>query len=316
MLGSLRKISNGAEIETPARMKSLLKKAFARTTAFARRQSSFTPVSPLSEEERAHWKEYGYLVLHGFFSRERVEKINRLVNELWERRSHPDNPLVIDVFIETPRSQRIFFKDAPDEAKAFPYKLNDLYLEFEEITDLALDLDLCMRLHDLLEGDPMAINSLNFERGSQQGYHFDTFFMPPRVPNKMLATWIALEDCSLDAGPLTYYPGSHKIKPYYFSNGRLNVVPEELALWIAYVEREIQALGLKPQQFAARAGDVFIWHSQLLHGGSPIKDLKLTRKSLVTHYLRSRDHPGEYTSVGMHRHYLKRAHQPVVHPKP
>ena len=33
-----------------------------------------------------------------------------------------------------------------------------------------------------------------------------------------------------------------------------------------------------------RAGDVFLWHEQLLHGGTEIADMQRTRKSLVTHY--------------------------------
>ena len=34
----------------------------------------------------------------------------------------------------------------------------------------------------------------------------------------------------------------------------------------------------------AKKGDVFIWHANLIHGGSPIKDHSLTRKSMVIHY--------------------------------
>ena len=49
-------------------------------------------------------------------------------------------------------------------------------------------------LHNLLGGETMAINTLNFERGSQQAYHFDTFYMPAPVKDKVLATRIALED--------------------------------------------------------------------------------------------------------------------------
>ena len=124
----------------------------------------------------------------------------------------------------------------------------------------------------------MACNSLSFERGSQQPAHFDTFYMPPLVPNKMLATWIALEDCSLDAGPLIYYPGSHKLKPYCFSHGGLHAVREEMPQCQRYIQAELEKHDLRPQKFAARAGDVFIWHAQLLHGGSEINNLKLTRK--------------------------------------
>jgi len=38
------------------------------------------------------------------------------------------------------------------------------------------------------------------------------------------------------------------------------------------------------QRFLARKGDALIWAADLAHGGSPITDPRLTRRSLVTHY--------------------------------
>ena len=299
----------------PKPVKALIKDVIATAKTFGHQQSpktKFRRVSWLTDEDYAFWEKNGYLVLSHFFNSERLNAINRLVDEVWKNRAkNPDNPLIADIFIDTNQGRRAFLKDAPDDAKKSPYKLNDLFLEFEEIRALILDFELCKVLHDLLEGEPMVCNSLNFERGSQQPYHFDTFYMPPLVPNKMLATWIALEDCSLDAGPLAYYPGSHKIKPYYFSHGGLNAIQEEMRLCEAYIQTEIERYRLKPKEFAAQAGDVFIWHAQLLHGGSKINDLQLTRKSIVTHYFRINEHPRDYMTIGNYRHYMKRSHQPV-----
>lgn len=267
--------------------------------------------STLTAEDLNFWNENGYLVLKSFFDPQQVEKISSVVDQTWASRAKdPNNPLVADIFIGTEREKRILLKDAPDDAKQLPYKLNDLFLESEEVRNLILNSELCEILQTLLGGEPMVCNSLSFERGSQQFLHFDTFYMPPLVPNKMLATWIAVENCSLDAGPLTYYPGSHKIEPYRFSHGRLHAVAEEMSLWQAYIQQELEKHNLKPQTFAAKSGDVFIWHAQLLHGGSEIKDMSLTRKSLVTHYFRINEHPGDYISVGK-GHYMRRGHQNV-----
>ncbi|HVS44039.1 MAG TPA: hypothetical protein VMU20_17460 [Candidatus Dormibacteraeota bacterium] len=38
------------------------------------------------------------------------------------------------------------------------------------------------------------------------------------------------------------------------------------------------------KRFLARKGDVFIWSADLAHGGSPIEDRSLTRRSLVGHF--------------------------------
>ena len=49
--------------------------------------------------------------------------------------------------------------------------------------------------------------------------------------------------------------------------------------------------GLKPQAFCPRKGDLFIWHGNLVHGGTPIQREELTRKSYVTHYTSLESHP-------------------------
>lgn len=41
---------------------------------------------------------------------------------------------------------------------------------------------------------------------------------------------------------------------------------------------------LEPHYFEARKGDVLIWHANLLHGGSPRRELTRSRKALVCHY--------------------------------
>ncbi|PYR51669.1 MAG: hypothetical protein DMF89_05185 [Acidobacteria bacterium] len=266
--------------------------------------------SPLGEEQEASWDNDGYVVLPRLFSQEQVGRMNALVDELWATRKSDDRDLIIDVFIGTPNERRIRFRNAPDEARFAPYKLDDVYLVSDLARAMVLDKKLVRVLDRLLVGSPVAFNSLTFERGSQQDFHFDTFYMPPSVPNKMCASWIALEDIDESAGPLVFYPGSHKIPPYYFSDGRLNVTLEELGSFREYIGRELENRGLRPVTFPARAGDVFIWHAQLFHGGAPIVDMTRTRRSIVTHYFRVREMaPGAVVDIGDGRFYLQRPHQ-------
>jgi ectoine hydroxylase-related dioxygenase (phytanoyl-CoA dioxygenase family) len=58
-------------------------------------------------------------------------------------------------------------------------------------------------LRQLLEAEPLVCNSLNFERGSRQEYHIDTWYMPPPVDNRMVAAWFALDDVDATNGPLS-----------------------------------------------------------------------------------------------------------------
>jgi len=155
-------------------------------------------VSSLSPRELEGWETQGFIALKSFFSSERTQPINKLVNRLWGDRHSKNNPLVIDVFDGMPEGWRIFFKDAPDEAQRCPYKLNDLYRECPEVRELLLDPRLSRAYHDLIGGAPMLCDSINFEWGRQQDDHFDTFYMPPCGPNRMVGVWIAPEDVSPD----------------------------------------------------------------------------------------------------------------------
>jgi ectoine hydroxylase-related dioxygenase (phytanoyl-CoA dioxygenase family) len=201
---------------------------------------------------------------------------------------------------------------APLSARKQPYKLNDLYLTQQKIRELVVGQRLAPILRELLEGFPMVCNSLNFEFGSQQDYHFDTFYMPSPTPNKMMASWIALEDATTKNGPLSYFPGSHKIEPFLFSNGSTHAIPSEMPEFDKYISAEIETHGLKAETLLADKGDVLIWHSQLLHGGSAIVDKTKTRKSLVTHYFTKEDFPDlEPPKVCDDGGYMDRNAQPV-----
>ncbi len=198
---------------------------------------------------------------------------------------------MIDIFVDTEQQRRVYMVDAPGEARGSPYKLNDLYLTQERIRELIVGERIAPILRHLLGGFPMVCNSLNFEFGSQQPHHFDTFYMPSPTPNKMVASWLALEDTTLENGPLSYYPGSHKIPPYIFSNGTTLAIVDEMPKFNEYITAEIEKRGLTPQTLLAEKGDLLIWHSQLFHGGSEIIDKTQTRRSLVTHYFTKEDFP-------------------------
>jgi len=266
----------------------------------------------LTEQQQQEWDEQGYLLLKGFYSSQQIDELNNLIDRLWKGRKKLDSQYVIDIFVGTAEEQRVYFSDAPIEARQKPYKLNDLFLSRDEIRQMVVGQRLAPILRDLLQGFPMVCNSLNFEFGSQQDYHFDTFYMPSPTPNKMVASWIALENATPDNGPLSYYPGSHKITPYNFSNGTTVAINDEMGAFNEYINKEIEQHGLSPETLLAEKGDVLIWHSQLFHGGSPIKDKSKTRKSLVTHYFTNEDFPNlNPPKVCEDGGYMQRNAQPV-----
>ena len=243
----------------------------------------------LTPAERAQWAAEGFLLLRGAITPAEVARVKAAVDDEWARRA--DNDHHVDVLSGADAGRTFTLAEAPATARREVYKLNNLFARRADIRRVALSPRLRKVFSELLEGEPMICNSLNFERGSQQPYHIDTWYMPPPVEGRMVVASIALDEVGPDNGPVAYYPGSHRIPPWRFSDGRLNEKADEMPQCRAYLEREIAARGLKEAEVRARPGDAFLWHAQLLHGGRPIRDMSLTRSSLVVHYWRAGDLP-------------------------
>jgi phytanoyl-CoA hydroxylase len=272
------------------------------------------PPSALSRDAVAGWRRDGYLVLQKFFDDATVDELNDLIKQLLnpERQSIEwADRIVIDVLAGSHSGRRCLLRDAPSEALQVPMKINDLYLESNVARGLALHPRLVPIITELLDGAPAIRNSLNFIQGSQQGVHADTWYMPPLVKDKLIVSSICLEDVHPDAGALFYYPGSQLIAAYVFSHGGIRAVADEMPACLRYIEGEISRRGLKPETFLGQNGDVFLWSAQILHGGMPINNHALTRRTLVTHYWRAKDIPLQVEQYAPGAFYYKRAHQPV-----
>lgn len=269
------------------------------------------PEKFLTREQRQHWEEKGFLILPQHFSIDQINSINNIVDECWKKSRTAKVETVADIYVERPDAKRVKLHDAPADARNYCYKLNDLFLEYDAVRNLALDPRLASAISELLGGYPLLCNSLNLEFGSQQEYHTDSLYMTPPKKLNLVATWVALEDTRPDAGPLRYYPGSHRIKPFLFSSGRMTAIDAEMNAYRSYMKSEIARLNLREEAFCGRAGDVFVWHSQLFHGGAPIENKQRTRKSVVFHYFRAADIPARHLKVGAGAYYMDRKPQPV-----
>ena len=146
-------------------------------------------------------------------------------------------------------------------------------------------------LRALFEGPALAFQSLHFEVGSTQAIHQDTaYVVVNETPLQLIASWIALEDIVAGSGELTYYVGGHRLREHLYDEGeskhfsRPRDGAEPHLAHLKYLHEESRRLGLHKQSFAARKGDVLMWHSDLPHGGGPITVQGVTRRALVTHY--------------------------------
>jgi hypothetical protein len=97
-----------------------------------------------------------------------------------------------------------------------------------------------------------------------------------------------MEDVGPEAGPLFYYPGSHRwpimsnalIGRRGYGSDLASAQDPYGPAWRALC----QAYGAYEEVFLARKGQALIWCANLLHGGSRQSNPRLTRWSQVTHY--------------------------------
>lgn len=256
----------------------------------------------------AEWKARGVLVLPRFYTDAEVDAVLADYRALWHAgRAH----VAVD---DMDVGRRMRLCDVSTGARtSHRFKVNDLYLEQPSVRHLALNDRLVPLLQRLLGDRPAVCNSLSLEYGTEQPDHVDSLYMTPRTAAHLVAIWVALEDCSPESGLLRYWPGSHRIEPYVFSNGGRHFVPEEMDAWTAWMQTELRKRQLCPELFQANKGDVFAWGAQLLHGGSPIVERGRTRRSIVFHYFSESDcrAMGHRLAPQSGGFWIRRSHQPI-----
>jgi len=224
------------------------------------------------------WIMEGYGILPGVVPRDTIERLNREVEELWQR---GDARARIEIEGRT--------SALDPRLRAEHCKLVDLYAHSRTALELALARPIRAFLRLVFEREPLLFQSLSFERGSEQPVHQDTAYVPLDQPLELVAAWIALEDIQPGSGELVVYPGSHRLPDTLFRGGGRNWNRERDGLDAQRRYHERLLARLDARRFSARLhrprqGDVLFWSADLAHGGSPIEYRGLTRRSLVCHY--------------------------------
>lgn len=237
----------------------------------------------------------GYFLTHIDLSAADADAIDGDVDRLWR-----EKPRNVTFAYDSPPLR---FSDSDERAQRRPrYRIHELHVA----SQLALRLVLDARLHryaSLILGETaVATQSLYFEFGSQQALHRDSTVVPSPEFGALVAAWIALEDIAPESGPLAYVPGSHKFPFYAFRPGEYCYDPSrhsaaDVEAAVKFYDEELRKSGLPELPFLAKRGDVFIWHSALMHGGTPPVSPERTRKSLVIHYSSLRTQPTRLAAV-------------------
>lgn len=225
-------------------------------------KEGFQYFSKDNQQNIIDWSSNGYIILSSFFTDKKCDSISNEIDRLLQ-------------------TGQLHFSN--DNKLMFANKNWDI------IKDVTWQKDLTAILSFLLDKEVVPFQTINFITESQQRAHSDSIHITTCPLRYLVAVWIALEDIDSENGSLFYHKGSHKLP--YLLNGGFNEGATALLLgkkdykdYEDVLEEMIVKNNFKKQEFYAKKGDVFIWHANLVHGGSPILKNNSTRKSMVIHY--------------------------------
>ncbi|MEX2261277.1 MAG: phytanoyl-CoA dioxygenase family protein [Bryobacteraceae bacterium] len=224
-------------------------------------------------EQCRRWAEKGYIILDNLIE-------DRVLDGVW------------DVYEKAIRAGRIVLQpERAGEDDPFPGRFLNPHKKVAAFCRILKRPNLLRWIRVLMEREPKPLQTIASHKGSQQGAHSDSIHMTTYPLGYLSAAWIAFEDIHPDSGPLVIYPGSHKL-PYVFSTNvgisesdfQQNGYSSYQAKYEPFIKQLIEKHGLEPEYFHARKGDVLIWHANLIHGGSPRRNMLLSRKAVVCHF--------------------------------
>jgi hypothetical protein len=173
------------------------------------------------------------------------------------------------------------------QGKVEQLRIQDAWTWNDDVRRLAVNERILRLLGDLYGREALPFQTLNFGVGTQQHFHTDSVHFSSIPERFMCGVWLALEDIHIDAGPLIYYPGSHKWPIYVNEHvGHIHATQKstDQSVYHTLWERLIEHHGIEPERLVVPKGSALIWAANLLHGGDHHRDRARSRWSQVSHY--------------------------------
>jgi hypothetical protein len=170
-------------------------------------------------------------------------------------------------------------------ATSYSLRIPEIHALSPRLRELIAGLALDEYLAAFLPGESRLamLQSLYFPFSSNQASHSDKFLVsPPEAPYRretLIGVWLALDGTDRTNGPLFGWSRSQRVpgKPLLANYKQYGHYARDLGICM------INA-GLQPHFIYADPGDVVLWASDFVHGGSRALDPLRTRRSLVLHY--------------------------------
>ena len=214
--------------------------------------------------------EKGYTIIDLKLSDVFINSINKDISKALQKGDIKKNPKIYH------------YNKFPRIVEAWKYSKN--------VARLANNKELKKVLKFLYDSKPLPFSTINFIGGTEQPFHSDYIHFGSLPHKYLVGAWVALEKTNKYNGALSVIPGSHKFPLIDYQDLKqkkpLNIIELEknYRVYENYIKQLIKLKKLKPKELYLKKGEVILWAANLLHGGSNVKNKKLTRRSQVIHF--------------------------------
>ena len=214
--------------------------------------------------------EKGYTIINLNLSDRFINNINFDISKALEKGDIKKNPKIYH------------YNKFPRIVEAWKYSKN--------VAKLANNSKLNKILKFLYQSKPLPFSTINFIGGTEQPFHSDYIHFGSLPHKYLVGAWFALENTNKFNGALRVVPGSHKLPLIDYQDLKLKKPQNILELeknyrvYEKYIKEIIEVKKLKFKELYLNKGEVILWAANLLHGGSKVKNKRLTRRSQVVHF--------------------------------
>ena len=212
------------------------------------------------------FQDQGHVTVSGLFSDEDLTRLRQHYMDMRHSGSYPGDFSGVDMFNNS------------DPLKRYP-RLIHMHRWDQTSLDWMLDARLAAVFRQLLGKEPLAVQTMVYFKpaGARgQALHQDQFYLRVQ-PGTCIAAWMALDDCDEENGCLQVVPGSHTLPI-------LCPVDADTSESFTDVTVPLSA-DMHREPVLMKAGDVFFFNGQLIHGSYPNRSESRFRRALIGHYI-------------------------------
>ena len=220
----------------------------------------------ISDKEKRHFDEEGYLVVKGLFSEIEVNDILETFMEI-----HAGGAIK-DSYSPIPISAA-----GGDLLKVFPRMINPHRFN-EKIFKYLIHYGIMSVLARLFNAEPLASQSMFYFKppgAKGQALHQDNYYLQVE-PGTCIAAWVAIDGADQENGGIFVVPKTNNLEIQ---------CPHEANPELSFTTHEVNIpAGLTAIPINLDPGDTLFFNGNIIHGSYPNKSLTRFRRSFICHY--------------------------------